>query len=80
LFDRTLLLALLDRGACLPDLAEALDQRPEEITRAGRSLSMRADPLALRRQAQADATRNHQLRVDDGARVAHRSRRDLRRY
>ena len=35
------LLALFDRGACLPDLAEALDQRPDEITRAGRSLSMR---------------------------------------
>jgi DNA-binding MarR family transcriptional regulator len=35
------LLALLDRGACLPDLAEALDQGPDEITRAGRSLSMR---------------------------------------
>ena len=35
------LLALLDRGACLPDLAEALDQRPDEVTRAGRSLSMR---------------------------------------
>jgi DNA-binding MarR family transcriptional regulator len=35
------LLALLNRGACLADLAEALDQRPDEITRAGRSLSMR---------------------------------------
>ena len=35
------LLALLDRGARLSDLAEALDQRPSEITRAGRSLSMR---------------------------------------
>jgi DNA-binding MarR family transcriptional regulator len=35
------LLALFDRGACLADLAEALDQRPAEITRAGRSLSMR---------------------------------------
>jgi DNA-binding MarR family transcriptional regulator len=35
------LLALFDRGACLSDLAEALDQRPAEITRAGRSLSMR---------------------------------------
>jgi DNA-binding MarR family transcriptional regulator len=35
------LLALLDRGARLSDLAEALDQRPNEITRAGRSLSMR---------------------------------------
>ena len=35
------LLALLDRGACLSELAEALDQRPAEITRAGRSLSMR---------------------------------------
>jgi DNA-binding MarR family transcriptional regulator len=35
------LLALLDRGACLADLAEALDQRHAEITRAGRSLSMR---------------------------------------
>jgi DNA-binding MarR family transcriptional regulator len=35
------LLALLDRGACLSDLAEALDGRPDEITRAGRSLSMR---------------------------------------
>jgi DNA-binding MarR family transcriptional regulator len=35
------LLALLDRGACLADLADALDQRPDEITRATRSLSMR---------------------------------------
>jgi DNA-binding MarR family transcriptional regulator len=35
------LLALLDRGASLPDLAEALDQSADEITRAGRSLSMR---------------------------------------
>jgi DNA-binding MarR family transcriptional regulator len=35
------LLALLDRGACLSDLAEALDLRPDEITRASRSLSMR---------------------------------------
>ena len=35
------LLALLDRGACLSDLAEALDARPDQITRAGRSLSMR---------------------------------------
>ena len=35
------LLALLDRGACLSDLAEALDERPDEITRAGRRLSMR---------------------------------------
>jgi DNA-binding MarR family transcriptional regulator len=35
------LLALLDRGARLSDLAEALDQRPHEITRAARSLSMR---------------------------------------
>jgi len=35
------LLALLDREACLSDLAEALDQRPAAITRAGRSLSMR---------------------------------------
>jgi DNA-binding MarR family transcriptional regulator len=35
------LLALLDRGACLSDLAETLDQRPDEIARAGRSLSMR---------------------------------------
>jgi len=35
------LLALLEEGACLPDLAEALDQRPDEITRAARSLSMR---------------------------------------
>jgi DNA-binding MarR family transcriptional regulator len=35
------LLALFDQGACLADLAEALDERPDEITRAGRSLSMR---------------------------------------
>jgi DNA-binding MarR family transcriptional regulator len=35
------LLALLDRGASLPDLAEALDRSPDEITRAGRSLSVR---------------------------------------
>lgn len=36
-----LLLALLDRGACLADLAEALDERPDEISRASRRLSMR---------------------------------------
>ncbi len=35
------LLALLNRGACMANLAEALDQRPAEITRAGRSLSRR---------------------------------------
>jgi DNA-binding MarR family transcriptional regulator len=35
------LLALIDRGAGVSDLAEALDQSPDEITRAGRSLSMR---------------------------------------
>ena len=35
------LLALLDRGACLADLADALDERPDEITRASRRLSMR---------------------------------------
>jgi DNA-binding MarR family transcriptional regulator len=35
------LLALLDRGARLSDLAEALDQTRNEITRAARSLSMR---------------------------------------
>jgi DNA-binding MarR family transcriptional regulator len=35
------LLALLDRGASLSDLGEALDQSPDEIARAGRSLSMR---------------------------------------
>jgi DNA-binding MarR family transcriptional regulator len=35
------LLALFDRGACLADLAAALEARPDEITRAGRSLSMR---------------------------------------
>lgn len=35
------LVALLDRGARLSDLAEALDQRPNEITRAARSLSRR---------------------------------------
>lgn len=35
------LLALLERGARLSDLAETLDQRPNEIRRAGRSLSMR---------------------------------------
>ena len=35
------LLVLVDRGACLADLAEALDQTPDEITRAGRRLSMR---------------------------------------
>ena len=35
------LLALLDRGASLADLAEALDERPDEITRASRRLSMR---------------------------------------
>jgi DNA-binding MarR family transcriptional regulator len=35
------LLALLDRGARLSDLAKELEQTPSEITRAGRSLSMR---------------------------------------
>jgi DNA-binding MarR family transcriptional regulator len=35
------LLALIDRGAGVSDLARALDQTPGEITRAGRSLSMR---------------------------------------
>ena len=35
------LLALRDRGACLSDLAKALDERPDGITRAGRELSMR---------------------------------------
>jgi DNA-binding MarR family transcriptional regulator len=35
------LLALLDREAGLTELAEALDQTPREITRAGRCLSMR---------------------------------------
>jgi len=35
------LLALIDRGAGVSDLAEALDQSPDEITRAGGSLSMR---------------------------------------
>ena len=36
-----MLLALIDRGAGVSDLAEALDQSLDEITRAGRSLSMR---------------------------------------
>jgi DNA-binding MarR family transcriptional regulator len=36
-----ILVALIDRRAGVPDLAEALDQSPGEITRAGRSLSMR---------------------------------------
>jgi DNA-binding MarR family transcriptional regulator len=35
------LLALIERGAGVSDLAEALDRSPDEITRAGRSLSMR---------------------------------------
>jgi DNA-binding MarR family transcriptional regulator len=35
------LLALIDRGAGVSDLAKALDQSPDEITRAGRSLSRR---------------------------------------
>ena len=35
------LLALLDQGAGVPELAEALDGAPDEITRAGRSLSVR---------------------------------------
>jgi DNA-binding MarR family transcriptional regulator len=35
------LLALIDRGAGVSDLANALDQSPDEITRAGRGLSMR---------------------------------------
>jgi DNA-binding MarR family transcriptional regulator len=35
------LLALRDREASLPEVAAALHLRPDEITRAGRSLSMR---------------------------------------
>jgi DNA-binding MarR family transcriptional regulator len=35
------LLALIDRGAGVSDLVEALDKTPDEITRAGRTLSMR---------------------------------------
>jgi DNA-binding MarR family transcriptional regulator len=35
------LLALTDRGTGVSDLAEALDENPGEITRAGRSLSSR---------------------------------------
>jgi DNA-binding MarR family transcriptional regulator len=54
------LLALLDRGACLAGLAEALDQRPEEITRAGRSLSMRGlirwHHLGRRKQTRLEIT------------------------
>jgi DNA-binding MarR family transcriptional regulator len=54
------LLALLDRGACLPDLAEALDQRPDEITRAARSLSMRGlmgwHHVARRKQTRLEIT------------------------
>jgi DNA-binding MarR family transcriptional regulator len=53
-------LALLDRGACLPDLAEALDQRPDEITRAARSLSMRGlirwHHVARRKQTRLEIT------------------------
>ena len=36
-----MLLALIDRGAGVSDLAEALDRSPDQITRAGRSLSSR---------------------------------------
>ena len=54
------LLALLDRGACLPDLGEALAQRPDEITRAGRSLSMRGlirwHHVGRRRQTRLEIT------------------------
>ena len=35
------LVALIDRGAGVSELAEALDQSPDEVTRAGRSLSVR---------------------------------------
>ena len=35
------LLALIDRGAGVSDLADALDQSPDEITRAARNLYMR---------------------------------------
>jgi DNA-binding MarR family transcriptional regulator len=54
------LLALLDRGACLADLAEALDQSPAEITCAGRSLSMRGlirwGHVGRRKQTRLDIT------------------------
>ena len=72
------LLALIDRGAGVSDLAEALDQSPTEITRAGRSLSMRGlirwHHVGSRK---VDAIRHHQLRVDDGARAAYSRRREL---
>ena len=54
------LLGLLNRGACLADLAEALDQRPAEITRAGRSLSRRGlirwHHVGRRKQARLEIT------------------------
>ena len=54
------LLALLDRGACLADLAGALDERPDEITRASRRLSMRGlirwHHVGRRKQTRLDIT------------------------
>jgi DNA-binding MarR family transcriptional regulator len=54
------LLALIDRGAGVSDLAEALDQSPAEITRAGRSLSMRGlirwHHVGLRKETRFDIT------------------------
>jgi DNA-binding MarR family transcriptional regulator len=56
------LLALFDRGACLADLAEALDQRPDQINRAGWSLSKRGlirwHHVGRRKQAQLEITRS----------------------
>ena len=54
------LLALIERGAGVSDLAEALDQSPDEITRAGRSLSMRGlirwHHVGLRKETRFDIT------------------------
>jgi DNA-binding MarR family transcriptional regulator len=54
------LLSLIDRGAGVSDLADALDQTPGEITRAGRSLSMRglirAHHVGSRKETRFDIT------------------------
>jgi DNA-binding MarR family transcriptional regulator len=54
------LLALIDSGAGVSDLAEALDQSPDQITRAGRSLSSRGlirwHHVGLRKETRFDIT------------------------
>jgi DNA-binding MarR family transcriptional regulator len=55
-----MLLALIDRGAGVSDLANALDRSPGEITRAGRRLSSRGlirwHHVGLRKETRFDIT------------------------